>query len=198
MAKKSDVFSVFSKFKTMVEKFFSAPIITIYSDGGGEYKALKSIVESHGIQHLISPPYTPQHVASVERRHRHVVETGLTLLHCASLPLSFWSYAFKTAIYLINRLPTPVLSNKSPFESLFHSQPNYSKLRIFGCLCYPWLRPYTKHKLEPRSKPCIFLGYSNIHNAYICFEPSANKFFVSRHVQFIETTVPIFFLPSNL
>lgn len=113
----------------------------------------------HGIQHLIIPPYTPQHIASVECRH--IVETGLSLLHHAHLPLSLWSFTFKIAIYHINRVPTPVLKNGSPFECLFNSKPNFFKLKIFGCLCYPWLRPYTSHKLEQRSKACLFLGYPN-------------------------------------
>lgn len=161
----------------MVEIFFQTSIVTIYFDGGGEYQCLKGIFESHGIQHLVSPPYTPQHIASVECRHQHIVETGLSFLHKASLPLSFWPHAFQTAVYLINRLPTPFLHNKSPFENLFHNPSNYSKLRVFWCLCYPWLHHYTHHKLEPRSKPCTFLGYSNLHNAYKCFDSSTNKNF---------------------
>ena len=190
LAHKSDVSSIFPKFKTMVEKFFKTSIRTIYSDGGTEYQSLKPLFANSGIQHLISPPYTPQHIASAERRHRHIVETGLTLLHRASLPLSLWSFAFKTAVYLINRLPTPILDHKSPFESLLHTRPNFLPLRIFGCLCYPWLRPYTTHKLDQRSKSCIFLGYSDLHHSYICFEPVAHKFYFSRHVQFVETCFP--------
>jgi hypothetical protein len=174
---KSDVLNVFTKFKTVVEKFFKTSILTIYSDGGGEYQKLKSFLETHGIQHLKTPPHTPQHNGSAERRHRHIVETGLTLLHNASLPLSFWSFAFQTASYLINRLPTPLLNNKSPFESLFRSPPNYSKLRIFGCLCFPWLKPYTSHKLEPKSRPCLFLGYSSSQSAYKCYDLSSKNFF---------------------
>lgn len=190
MAYKSDVFSLFPQFKTMIEKFFKTSINTIYSDGGKEYQGLKTMFANSGIQHLISPPYTPQHVASAERRHRHIVETGLTLLHRASLPLSLWSYAFNAAVYLINRLPTSILDSKSPFECLLHTLPNYSKLRVFGCLCYPWLRPYNNHKLEQRSKPCLFLGYSNVHNSYICFEPTNHKIYYSRHVHFIENHFP--------
>ena len=112
----------------MVENYFNSTIRTIYSDGGKEYYGLKSLFERYGIQHLISPLYTPQHIAFAESRHRHVVETSLTFLHKASLPLSLWPFAFKTAIYLINRLLTPILKDKSPFESLFHHKPNYSKL----------------------------------------------------------------------
>ena len=50
---------------------------------------------------------TTQHEASkngvVERKHRHIVDLGLTLLHHATLPLQFWDYVFVTVVYLINR-----------------------------------------------------------------------------------------------
>ncbi|RVW31561.1 Retrovirus-related Pol polyprotein from transposon RE1 [Vitis vinifera] len=115
---------------------------------------------------------------------------GLAMLHKASLPLKYWSYAFLAAAYLINRLPTPILKHQSPFESLFQHMPNYDKLRAFGCLCFPWMRPYSDHKLDKRSKPCVFLGYSNTHNAYKCLDLSSNRVYISRHVQFIEHKFP--------
>ena len=187
---KSDIFTIFPTFKNLVENYFKIKIISIYSDGGGKFQKLKPFLAKFGISHLMTPPHTPQHNGIAERRHRHIVETGLTLLHQSNLPLKFWSHAFQTATYLINRLPTPILHNRSPFHALFGDIPNYSKLRIFGCLCFLWLRPYNHHKLEPRSRPCIFLGYSLTQSAYKCFDPSTNHIFLSRHVVFDETVFP--------
>ena len=87
-------------------------------------------------------------------------------------------------------MPTPVLSLNSPYFLLFRNQPNYTKLKIFGCQCLPWLRPYRTHKLQTRSTPCVFLGYSSTQSAYLCFDPSTNRLFVSRHVRFDEHTFP--------
>lgn len=87
-------------------------------------------------------------------------------------------------------MPTPVLSNQSPCQVLFQTSPNYSKLKIFCCLCFPCLRPYTSHKLDPRSIPCIFLGYSLTQSAYICLDPNTNRVYVSRYVIFDESTFP--------
>ena len=120
---KSDLSSLFPKFKALVEEFFNTPIVTIYSDGGGEYTTLQSLLASYSIQHLKIPPYTPQHNGSAKRRHCHIVEIGLTLLHQTLVPLLYWSYAFLTATYLINRLPTPILCLVSPLEKLFSKQP---------------------------------------------------------------------------
>ena len=115
MKKKSDVAILFPQFKLLVEKFFQHSIISLYTDNGGEYLSLAPILNSHGVSHFKTPPYTPEHNGTSERRHRHIVEIGLALLHTASLPISYWSYAFQTAVYLINRLPTSVLKFQSPF-----------------------------------------------------------------------------------
>ncbi|GKC07292.1 retrovirus-related pol polyprotein from transposon RE1 [Tanacetum coccineum] len=86
----------------------------------------RKLASSCGISHLTSPPHTPEHNGTAERRHQHIVETGLSLLHFSSLPFHYWSHVFQAAVYLINRLPFSVLSFKSPFEMLFHKIPNYS------------------------------------------------------------------------
>ena len=87
-------------------------------------------------------------------------------------------------------MPTPILNLSSLYEIFFTTTLNYSKLKIFGCLCYPWLRPYTTHKLHTRSKPCVFLGYSLTQSAYYCLDPSTSKIYVSRHVKFVEFVFP--------
>ena len=156
---KSDVFSIFVRFKTLVQNYFLTTIRNIYTDGGSEFLKLTSFFQQTSINHLLTPPYTPQHNGAAERRHRHIVEMGLALLHQVSLPPSFWTFAFQTATYLINCLPSKTTFMTCPFQLLFDAHPNYANLRVFGCLCFPWLRPYTRNKLEPRSKPWVFLDY---------------------------------------
>ncbi|KFK45117.1 hypothetical protein AALP_AA1G346500, partial [Arabis alpina] len=187
---KSQVKETFIAFKALVENRFNTKIKTLYSDNGGEFMALKAFLSSSGISHLTSPPHTPEHNGISERKHRHIVETGLTLLTHAKMPKTYWSYAFTTATYLINRMPTPVLDMESPVQKLFGSQPNYSKLRVFGCLCFPWLRPYNTNKLQDRSTPCIFIGYSQTQSAYLCLQPSSGRVYITRHVKFDESSFP--------
>ncbi|KAD4585815.1 hypothetical protein E3N88_23416 [Mikania micrantha] len=190
MKHKSDVSNLFPQFKVLVEKFFQTPLISIFTDNGGEYIGLTTYLQSQGISHFTTPPHTPEQNGVAERRHRHIVETGLSLLHHARLPLTFWTHAFQTAVYLINRLPTPILDFKTPYTLLFHKKPTYTKLKPFGCLCYPWLRPYAKSKLHPRSEQCIFLGYSPSKSAYKCYAPTTRRLYHSRHVEFVETQFP--------
>ena len=54
--------------------------------------------------HKISCPHTPQQNGLAERKHRHIVEVGLSLLAEAGLPNKFWDDAFITAVHLINLL----------------------------------------------------------------------------------------------
>jgi IS30 family transposase len=139
MSNKSCVSRIFPQFKHLVEKQFHTKIKSIYSDNGGEFVTLKQYFSIHGISHYTTAPHTPQQNGVSKRRHRHLVETGLTLLHDASLPLSYWPHAFSTAAYLINRQPTPLLQNKIPFETLFRQPPLKLKKIRCHCVFVPWI-----------------------------------------------------------
>ena len=108
----------------------------------------------------------------------------------ARVLLSLWVEAFSTAVFLINRLLSPSLAGKTPYELLFGKQPDYSMLRTFGCLCFPYLKDYSPHKLSPKSTPCVFLGYSTLHKGFRCLDRKTHRVYVSRHVQFYENTFP--------
>ena len=157
--------------------------------GGGEFRAFTDFLFSNGITHRTSCPHTHEQNGMAERKHRHIVETGLTLLAQSSMPFKYWDEAFRTSVFLINRLPTPLLNHKTPLEVLFHKQPGYSQLRVFGCACYPNIRPYNKHKFQFKSKPCTFLSYSLNHKGYKCLDASG-RIFISRDVIFDEFHFP--------
>lgn len=127
----------------------------------------------------------------VERKHRQIVDMVLTLLAQASLPLPYWDYAFTTAVYLINRLPTSAIQFAVPYAKLFGVKPDYNFLRTFGCACFPLLRPYNNHKFQYRSLECIFLGYSTCHKGYNykCLS-SEGRLYISKDVLFNEYRFP--------
>lgn len=74
---------------------------------------------------------------------------------------------------------------------------DYKSLKAFGCNCFPWLKPYTSSKLDPKSKLCIFLRYNLNHKGYLCLHPFTHRLYVSRHVIFDESTFPLHTLPSS-
>lgn len=85
LVNKSETFNYFCKFKNAIEKQFGADIELLQSDGGSEYvdKTFASFLQNHGIQYRISCPHTLQQNDVEERKHRHIVEIGLSLLHQA-------------------------------------------------------------------------------------------------------------------
>jgi hypothetical protein len=112
---------------------------------------------------------------------------GLALLAHASIPLKFWDEAFLTAVFLINRLPSKVTANQSPFEKLHGKTPDYTFLRTFGCAVWPNLRPFNSTKLQFHSKKCVFLGYSHMHKGFKCLDPAEGRVYISRDVVFDES-----------
>lgn len=131
---KYDTLATFIHFKTNSELHTGHRIKSFQSEGGGEFTALSSYLSSHGIHHRVSCPYTPQQNGLAERKHRYIIDIGLTLLAQAKLPRSFWHEAFHTVVHLINKLPTFVLHNNTPLELLFKTKPNYMFLKSFDPL----------------------------------------------------------------
>jgi hypothetical protein len=113
------------------------------------------------------------------------------------MPLKFWDEAFLTTTYLINRLPSKTINFDTPYGRLFHTKPTYSSLRVFGCACWPNLRPYNSHKLAFRSTQCVFLGYSSRHKGVKCLEVKTGRVYISRDVVFDETVFPFQSLHPN-
>jgi hypothetical protein len=195
---KSDVFQKFHEFQNLVERLFNRKIIAIQSDWEGEYEKLNSFFTKIGISHQVSCPHTHQQNGSAKRKHRHIVEVGLSLLARASMPLKFWDETFLAATFLINRTPSKVINFQTPIERLFSVKPHYSSLRIFGCACWPNLRPYNQHKLEFRSKECVFLGYSNMHKDFKCLDTRTGHIYISRDIVFDEDLFPFSKLHDNV
>jgi hypothetical protein len=98
------------------------------------------------------------------------MEVGHSFLAQSHLNTYFWIDTFQTVIYLTHQLPSLVPNHMSPYAELFQKELDYSILRVFGCACYPLLRPYFTHKLSFHSKQCIFPGYSSNHGGYKCLD----------------------------
>ena len=187
---KYDVYNVFKQFMIVIERQFNTKVKSVQTDWGGEFRNLSPFFTSLGILHRLSCPHTSAQNGVVERRHRHVVETGLTLLSQSGVPSKFWHFAYDTAVFLINRMPSRNSSTTSPFEYIFKRKPDYSFLRVFGSQCFPHLRPYNKHKMDFRSIPCVFLGYSPFHYGYRCLDPATDHLYIARHLRFNEPCFP--------
>ncbi|PKU63096.1 Retrovirus-related Pol polyprotein from transposon TNT 1-94 [Dendrobium catenatum] len=176
----------------MITNQFNKHIKSFRSDGGGEFlnNNFRSLFKHLEILHQFTCPHTTSQNGVAERKHRHILETMRSLLIEAHLPKALWEDALHSAVYLINRLPSRSLNKKSPYHILYEKPPSYSHLKIFGCLCYPWLRPYNKSKLSPLSISCIFIGYAPLQKGYRCLNPQTGHVYTSRHEVFNEAIFP--------
>lgn len=86
---KSEVFQCFKDFQCLAERQFNCKIGTVQSDWGGEYQSLNTFFKRIGIAHQVSCPHAHQQNGSAERKHRHIVDMGLSLLAHASIPLKY-------------------------------------------------------------------------------------------------------------
>lgn len=165
--RKSDVAKVFQQFHKDVETQLGYNLKSVQTDNGGEFKALATYISHYVISHRFTCPYTSEQNGIVERKGRHIVEMGMTLMKHASLLMQYWFVAFFTTVLFINRLTSKSLSNISHHEKMFLKPPDYNFLRVFDYLCYPLLRPYNKHKLDFRSSPYVFWGYCANQHGFI-------------------------------
>ncbi|KAI9181123.1 hypothetical protein LWI28_011688 [Acer negundo] len=186
MRHKSEAQSLLKRFFNYVFTQFESQIKIFRSDNGGEFISLRSFFYDHGVIFQHSCVYTPQQNGVVERKHRHILQVARALKFQARLPSQFWGECALTAVHIINRLPSPVLSFKTPFELLYSKPPSFSHLRVFGCLAYA-TNVHPSHKFDYRSVPSVFIGYPIGQKAYKLFDLSTKKIFTSRDVKFHES-----------
>ena len=173
---KDRVLEAFMNFQAYVSNQYNASVKILRSDNGGEYmgNAFKSHLAKHGIVHQTTCPYTPQQNGVAERKNRHLMEVARSMMFHTNVPKRFWGDAVQTACYLINRVPTKILGDLSPFEVLNKSKPFLDHLRVFGCVCYVMTPGEQRNKLEARSTKAMFIGYSITQKGYKCYDSEAS------------------------
>lgn len=113
------------------------------------------------------------------------------MMTIAGLSKPFCFHSMAHSCYLINYMPCKSLHLSSPYEMLFHKTPDLTHLKVFCSSCYPYLRPYARDKLDHRTFLCVFLGYALGYKGIICYSPTHNKMWVSRHVIHDEICFPL-------
>ncbi|CAJ2659174.1 unnamed protein product [Trifolium pratense] len=186
----------------MIETQFNTCIKVIRSDNGGEYfkKELTEFLNSKGILHQTTCPYSPQQNGVAERKNRHILEVTRSLLIDGNVPCHLWGEAVNSAVYLINRTPSSVHNFRRPLDVLsdHHVLPPivYLPPRIFGCVIYVHLHPHQRSKLDKRAIKCVFVGYGSTQKGYRAYHPISKRFYISMDVTFLEDN--FFYVDSTL
>lgn len=102
---KYDVFIVFSQYKVMVETFLNCNIKAVQIGGGGWNCCFTNFFCLSWISHCKTCPHTHHQNGNVERKHIHIVDTGLSSLAYSHVP-------FKQLVSsLIKFLQVSIVSN---------------------------------------------------------------------------------------
>ncbi|KAG2909306.1 hypothetical protein PC117_g19691 [Phytophthora cactorum] len=121
-----------------VRKQFGKKVKFVRRDGSREFatNSLKDFYEDEGIEQQTTVSYAHQTNGTAERAIRTIVTIGRSMLHHAKLDKCFWAEAAMTAIYVKNRLPSPKIEHKTPFDIVFKSKLSVKHMRAFGCRTY--------------------------------------------------------------
>jgi len=190
--RKSQVFETFKSLTQLIHTQFLQKFKSLQCDNADEYnnELFQQYCIDHGLIFHFSCPQTSSQNGKAKCKIRTINNMTRTMLAHSYVLLSLWHHALDMTTYLLNILPCKTLQNNSPTLLLYHRDPTYTHLRVFGCLCYPLFPSYTIHKLQPLSTQCVFLGYPSNHRGYKCYDLSNRKLIILRHVIFDETKFP--------
>jgi hypothetical protein len=181
---KSEVFSKFCEWKSMIENATGQRVKTIRSDNGGEYTSnqFQKFLKEHGIVHQLTVPKTPEQNGVAERLNRTLVESARCMLSESKLPKRFWAEAINTASYLRNRSPSAAVQEMTPYEAVFGEKPDVSMLKVFGCLAYMHVPKDERQKFDVKADKCVFLGYEDTCKGYRVFNIERKTVCLSRDI----------------
>jgi len=105
LKRKNEALLVFKTFKNLVERQSGRALKVLRTYGGGEYtsKDFQDFCDEAGIEHEITPPYTPQHNGVAERRNRTIMNMVRCMLKSKNLPKELWGEVALTTSYVLKR-----------------------------------------------------------------------------------------------
>ncbi|RVX00843.1 Retrovirus-related Pol polyprotein from transposon TNT 1-94 [Vitis vinifera] len=194
---KSQSLDVFKNFKVEVENQLSKKIKVVRSDRRGEYYGrydgfgeqcpgpfAKYLMEC-GIVPQYTMPGTPSQNGVAERRNRTLKDMVRSMISHSTLSESLWGKAIKTAVYILNRVPSKAVA-QTPYELWTSKKPSIRHLHVWGCSVEA--RPYkpNEKKLDSKTVSYYFVGYSERPRGFKFYDPSTRFFFETSNAKFIE------------
>jgi len=194
---RSEALDKFKIFKAEVENQLDRKIKVVRSDRGGEYYGRHTpygqvpgpfarFLQENGIVAQYSMPGDPQQNGVAERRNRTLMDMVRSMMSYSTLPLSLWMEALKTAIHILNRVPSKSVL-KTPYELWTGRKPSVNHLRVWGSPAEAKVFNPNIGKLDPKTVSCHFIGYPEKSKGYRFYCPGRHtKFVETRHASFLE------------
>ena len=194
---KEETLDAFKFFKAEVENQCGKHIKIVRSDRGGEYYgkykkngqapgAFAKFLQENRIvaQYTMLGSLDQNGVA--ERRNRTLMDMVRSMRSNTKLHQYLWFETLKTAVYILNRVPTKVVS-KTPFESFKGWKPSLRHIHVWGCPSEVRIYNRQEKKLDSRTISGYFIGYAERSKGYRFYCPSHNTRIVeSRNAKFLE------------
>ena len=150
-------------------------------------KEQKAYLTENRIEHQMSMPDSPQQNGQAERFQQTIVNGAEAMWHHTGLSNGFWIYTVKAKLHTYNVTPIKHADYKTPKELWSGEKLNISHLRVFGCLVWVHILKQRRHKLEPKSRAMIFVGYEPGYKGYKFWDTAHQRFEISRDAKFKET-----------
>ena len=188
MKHKSDVFSIFKKWKAQVENQTDRKKKYLRTKNGLEYRDKEFIrfYELEGITHHFTVKGTPQQNGVVERMNRTLAKKARCMRLNARLPKVFWAEIVNTVGFIINRSPSLVIDFEILEEVWSGRLVDYSSLKFFCCLAYVHVQSGERSKLDLKSRKCVFIGFERGVKGYRLWDPISKKTITNKDVIFDE------------
>ena len=119
-----------------------AVIRILQTDNAAEFRggAFAKLCKKRGIAQRFTSAYLHQNNSFVEGVWRDILNGTRALLLGAKLPKEFWPHAMRHYTFIRNRTPkVGRLQGISPYQVLFRTPPDMSRLKTFGCTAYQYL-----------------------------------------------------------
>jgi hypothetical protein len=186
---RNEALDKFKIFKAKVENQHNLKIKVVRSDRGGEYygrhtpygqvpRPFARFLQENDIVAQYSTPSEPQHNGIAERRNRTLMDMVRSMISYSDLPLSLWMEALKTAIHILNRVPSKAVP-KTPYELWTGREPSLKHLRVWRSPAEAKVFNPNIGKLDPKTVSCHFIGYPEKSKGF--------HFYCSdRYIKFVE------------
>ncbi|RAL63559.1 hypothetical protein DID88_003603 [Monilinia fructigena] len=189
-----------------IEREFNSKVAIIRADNGrGEFGSQFQLeISKKGLIFEPSPPGKHSMNGVAEKKIQDISATARSLLSESGIEPRMWELTTKHAVYLKNRSPTKSLPFGeagmlslaiTPYEAMSGRQPDFKKLRIFGCKAWarnPQQPGLTTKKFESRilKGEHIFIGMDG-NSIYLLLNLHSNTIYRTADADFDEYRYPL-------